>query len=225
MRLFIDSSDPREIEKAREWGVIDGVTTNPTLIAKGGSDKQKTLAGVIEASPGPVLCQVIGWNDKTSLVSQARWLHDYSDKIVVKLPMSRGGLQALAELKRIVPELKVAVTVVSSVAQAYLVGKSGADIVAIFNGPLAQALDQDVELVAPVRRLYDNYGFTTKILSCGRYPHSFAAFAVAGTDICTLRFEYLSLLYEHPFTEKRLRGFLEDWEKAFGTSTWPELEG
>ncbi len=88
--------------------------------------------------------------------------------------------------------MKIAVTLVSSIAQAYLVGKSGADIVAMFNGPLDQALDQEVELVAPVRKIYDNYGFATKILSCGRYPRSFGQFAVAGTDICTLRFELLS---------------------------------
>ena len=154
-------------------------------------------------------------------MGQARWLHSFSDRIVVKLPMSHGGITALQHLKREVPGMKIAVTLVSSIAQAYLVAKSGADIVAIFNGPLDQALDQEVELVAPVRRMYANYGFATKILSCGRYPRSFGDFAVAGTDICTLRFEFLSLLYEHPFTEKRMRGFMDDWRKAFGEQTWP----
>lgn len=223
MQLFIDSSNPSEIRTAAGWGIIDGVTTNPTLIAKAGPDMQAALDAVIEASPGPVLCQAVGSTDAASLVEQARWLHSHSDKIIVKLPMSHSGLEALRTLKGEVPEARLAVTLVSSVAQAYLVGKLGADIVAIFNGPLDQELDQEVELVAPVRTMYDNYGFTTKILSCGRFPRAFGRFAVAGTDICTMRFEYLQKLYEHPYTDKRMRGFMQDWEKIYGEATWPRL--
>ena len=221
MQIYIDSSDPREIRTAREWGILDGVTTNPSLISRGGSDMQATLRRVLDASPGPVLCQVIGWEDRESMVGQARWLHAFSDRIVVKLPLSQAGIQALLQLKREVPGITIAMTLVCSVAQAYLAGKAGADIVAIFNGPLDQALDQDVDLVAPVRKIYDNYHFPTRILSCGRYPRSFGEFAAAGTDICTLRFEYLSLLYEHPFTDKRVRGFMTDWQGVFGAATWP----
>ncbi|MGO9307897.1 MAG: transaldolase family protein [Spirochaetia bacterium] len=222
MQLFLDSCDPREISTAKGWGVLDGVTTNPTLFSReGGRAIEDVLRGVLDASPGPVLCQAIGWEDKDSLIGQARWLHAFSEKIIVKLPMSVAGIQALLQLKKEARGIRIAVTLVSSIAQAYIVGKSGADIVALFNGPLDQALDQEVELVAPVRRVYDNYGFPTKILSCGRYPRSFGQFAVAGTDICTLRFEYLALLYEHPFTEKRMRGFMADWEGAFGKITWP----
>jgi transaldolase len=225
MQLFLDSSDPQEIAKATEWGVLDGVTTNPSLIARGGGrDMKAILRKVLDVSPGPVLCQAIGWEDRDQLMAQAKWLHSFSEKIIVKLPMSIAGIQALLRLKKDVRGIRIAVTLVSSVAQAYLVGKSGADIVAIFNGPLEQALDQDVELVGPVRTIYDNYGFPTKILSCGRYPKSFGQFAVAGTDICTMRFEYLSLLFEHPFTEKRMRGFMGDWEGAFGNATWPTTE-
>ena len=222
MQLFIDSSDPKEIAKALEWGAIDGVTTNPSVIAKSGGDIRKTLAGVIEASPGPVLCQAVGWDDKDSLVAQAKWLAAQSDKIVVKLPICQNGIMALRQLKREAPGIKIAMTLVSSVAQAYLVGKAGADIVAIFNGPLEQSIDQDVDLVAPVRKMYDNYGFTTKILSCGRYPRSFGEYAIAGTDICTMKFEFIPLLYEHPFTEKRMLGFMADWKRSFGDQTWPK---
>ena len=221
MLLYIDSSDPKEIAQAKEWGAIDGVTTNPTVMAKGGSDMRTTLERVVEASPGQVLCQAIGFEDEDSLVAQAKWLAAFSDKIVVKLPMCKKGIMALSRLKREAPGLKVAVTLVSSLAQAYLVGKAGADIVALFNGPLEQSLDQDVDLVAPVRKIYSNYGFTTKILSCGRYPRSFGEYAVAGTDICTLKFEFISLLYDHPFTEKRIFGFMSDWKKTFGDETWP----
>ncbi len=225
MQLFLDSSDPSEIATARGWGVINGVTTNPTLIAKGGTNMRATLQKVLDASPGPVLCQAIGWGDKEALMAQAKWLHRFSDKIIVKLPMSIAGIQATMQLKKETPDMGISVTLVSSIAQAYIVGKAGADIVSIFNGPLDQALDQEVELVAPVRAIYRNYGFRTQILSCGRYPRLFGGFAVAGTDICTLRFEYLRLLYEHPFTEKRMKGFMDDWQKIFGNATWPMQEG
>jgi len=99
MQLFIDSSDPKEISQAREWGIIQGVTSNPTLISKAGPDMQGTLQQILDASPGAVLCQVIGWHDPAPLMAQAHWLHRFSDKIVVKWPMSVAGLQALQRLK------------------------------------------------------------------------------------------------------------------------------
>lgn len=222
MQVFIDSSSPDEIRQAREWGIIDGVTTNPTLIAKGGPDMQATLRKVVEASPGPVCCQVIGAHEIQPLKAQARWLHRFSEKIIVKLPASVAGFRALQDLKREAPDIRLAVTLVASVAQAYLAAKGGADVVALFNGPLDQVLDQEVDLVSPVRKIYANYGFKTKILSCGRFPRAFGQFAEAGTDICTLRFEFLKLLFDHPYTEKRLNGFMADWKNAFGEKTWPE---
>ena len=223
MQLFIDSSDPKEILQAREWGIIQGVTSNPSLIPKGGPDMQATLSGILDASPGAVFCQVIGWHDLEPLVAQARWLNGFSDRIIVKLPMSVAGIQALIQLKRESPEIKLAVTTVCSIAQAYLVGKHGADVVALFNGPLDQVIDQPVDIVAPIKKMYENYGFKTKILSCGRLPRAFAEFAVAGTDICTMKIEFLKLLYEHPFTDKRMTGFAQDWQGVFGDQTWPEL--
>ncbi|HKI70187.1 MAG TPA: transaldolase family protein, partial [Verrucomicrobiae bacterium] len=132
MQFFIDSSNPKEILQAREWGIIDGVTTNPTLISKGGKDMQETLRRVLDASPGPVLCQAVGWRDREILKSQARWLHKFSERIIVKLPMSAAGIQSVTELKKEVPGVRLAVTAVASVSQAYLCGKAGADIVAIF---------------------------------------------------------------------------------------------
>jgi len=225
MQVFIDSSDPKEIRTARSWGILDGVTTNPTLISRGGSDMKETLRQVLDESPGPVLVQVIGGEDVDSLVGQARWLQAFSGGIVVKLPMSVAGIQAVQRLKHERSERKVAVTLVCSVAQAYLAARAGADIVALFNGPLEQAVDQDVDLVTPVRKVYQNCHFPTLILSCGRYPRSFGEFAAAGTDICTLRFEFLSLLFEHPFTDKRYHGFMADWQRVFGNATWPRTEG
>lgn len=222
MQLFIDSSDPKEILQARDWGIIQGVTSNPSLIAKGGADMRKTLDGILEASPGQVFCQVIGWNDPQPMVEQARWLHRHSERIIVKLPFTVAGLKALQFLKSEKKNLPIAMTAIASVAQAYLAAKCGADVAAIFNGPLDQVLDQPVEIVAPIRTIYKNYGFTTKILSCGRFPRAFGEFAEAGTDICTMRFEFLKMLFEHPFTDKRLHGFADDWKSVFGDATWPK---
>lgn len=222
MQIYLDSANPDEIMRARDWGIIQGVTSNPTLIAGAGPDMASTLQRIVDASPGAVLCQAIGWHDPAPLMAQARWLHRFSERIVVKLPMSVAGLQALQRLKQDTPEMAIAITTVASVAQAYLAAKCGADIVAVFNGPLDQVLDQPVDLVQPIRQVFTNYGFPAKILSCGRYPRGFGEFAVAGTDICTLRFEFLKMLFDHPFTDKRMHGFLDDWRATFGEATWPE---
>jgi len=222
MQLFLDSANPQEILEARSWGLLSGVTTNPSLIPTAGPDLEKTLRAVLEASPGPVFVQAVGWHDPKPLVGQARWLHAFSGRIIVKLPMSVAGIQALLLLKQELPKIQVAVTAVATVAQAYLCGKAGADVAAIFNGPLDQVSDTPVELVTPVRKIYDNYGFHTKILSCGRLPRYFGEVAAAGTDICTMKLEFMRLLFEHPFTDKRMGGFLKDWGKVFGEKTWPE---
>ena len=221
MQLFIDSSNPEEILTARSWGIIDGVTTNPSLMSKAGPDVQAALRRVLEASPGPVFCQAIGWRDPGPLKAQACWLHRFSERIVVKLPMSMAGIQAVRELKQEHPQIRLAVTAVSTVAQAVLVAKAGADVVALFNGPLDLEQDEPVDIVAPLRAIYDRHGFKTKILSAGRYPRAFGEYVADGTDMITLRLEFLKLLFEHAFTDKRMRGFLEDWRQAFGDQTWP----
>ena len=223
MDLFLDSSNPKEILEARSWGLLSGVTSNPGLISAAGPDMQATLRGIVDASPGPVLVQVIGWHDPEPMIRQARWLHAFSDHIIVKLPASIAGLQALQQLKRELPDLRLAVTAIASLAQAYLAAKAGADIAAIFNGPLDQAEDTAHEMIGPVRQIYANYGFKTKILACGRYPRLFGEIAMAGADICTMRMEFMRLLYEHSFTESRMNGFLKSWRGTFGEKTWPEL--
>lgn len=223
MELFLDSADPGEIMEARAWGLISGVTSNPSLIAAAGADMEQTLRGILEASPGPVLVQVIGWQEMAPLVRQARWLHAFSERIIVKLPASIAGLQAVCHLRAELPDLQVAVTAIASIAQAYLAAKAGAHIAAIFNGPLDLAEDTAHDMIAPVRRIYANYGFKTKILACGRYPRLFGEIAVAGADICTMKMEFMRLLYQHPFTEQRMHGFLASWQSQFGDQTWPEL--
>src|SRR5260370_19452994 len=100
MQLFLDSSNPQEIRTACEWGIIGGVTTNPSLIAKTGVEMQQALRAVLEESPGPVFCQAIGWKEKDPLIAQARWLSAFSNRIIVKIPMSIAGITAVRELKQ-----------------------------------------------------------------------------------------------------------------------------
>jgi len=221
MQLYLDSANPEEILTARTWGILDGVTTNPSLMSKAGPDMQASLRAVLDASPGPVFCQVIGWKEAAPLKAQAKWLHQFSDRIIVKIPMSAAGIQAVHELKKESRGIRLAVTAVSTVAQAVLVAKAGADVVAIFNGPLDLEQDEPVEVVAPIRAIYDRHGFKTKILSAGRYPRAFGEYAAAGTDIVTLRMDFMRMLFEHAFTDKRMAGFSGDWQKTFGNQTWP----
>lgn len=224
MEILLDSADPVEIRDVAKRGLISGITTNPTLYAtqtKGTSFVDR-LNELIEASPGHVFTQVIGSQDRDAMIRQARWLARQSEKVIVKLPMTVQGIEAVMSLKHESPSIRLAVTAVSSVAQALIVGMAGADIVALFNGPLDTTSDTPVQIVAPVRRIYSTQGFRTKILSCGRFPRGVGEYAAEGSDMITVRREYLDLLYDHPYTDRRLTGFGRDWAGAFGDATWPQ---
>ena len=220
MQLYLDSSSPEEIRTAVAWGVIDGVTTNLSLIAKAGGEMRAALRAVLAVSPGPVFCQVVGWRDVASIKEQAHWLRRFSDRLIIKIPMSVAGITAVSQLKREDPTMQLAVTAVSSVAQAYLVAKAGADIVALFNGPLDLEQDERVRIVAPIRAIYDRAHFPTRILSAGRFARSFGEFAADGSDIITIRLEFMKALFDHAFTDKRMLAFHADWQKAHGDKTW-----
>jgi transaldolase len=224
MQLLLDSVDPKDIEEVAGWGLISGVTTNPGLYAARKGDFVQTLRDVLAVSPGDVFAQVLGWHDRDPLIRQALWLAEQSERIVVKLPMSIEGLQALIQLKKDHPHIRIAITTVSSVSQALLCAKAGADVVALFNGAFDTVSDTPIEMVTPVKRIYTHYGYKTRILSCGRFPRGVGEFAAAGSDYCTMKKEFHKMLYEHPYTDKRMLGFLADWEGAFGDKTWPEKD-
>jgi len=223
MEILLDSADPREVREVASHGLISGITTNPSLYANQarGASIVDRLHELVEASPGHVFTQVIGYQDRDAMIGQARWLSRQSERIIVKLPMTVEGIDVVRTLKREQPSIRLAVTTVSSVAQALIVGKAGADVVALFNGPLDTVSDTPVEIVASVKAIYSAWGFRTKILSCGRFPRGVGEYAAAGTDMVTMRGEYLNLAYEHPYTDKRLGGFMKDWVGAFGDATWP----
>ena len=221
MELLLDSGEPKEIEEAKASGLLAGVTTNPKIYANLGTDFVQRLSAIVEASPGYVFTQVIGWHDVDEMLGQARWLARKSPKIVIKLPMSVAGLQAVQILKKELPDTTLAVTAVASVWQALMCAKAGADIVALFNGPLDTVSDVPVRIVEPVKQIFKNYGYTTRVLSCARFPRSTAEFAMDGSDLCTLGIEFWRMLFDHPYTYQRMMGFGEDWRRAFGDQKWP----
>ena len=224
MEILLDSADPNEVREVARHGLISGITTNPSLYAKQahGVSLVDRLHELIEVSPGHVFTQVIGVDDLDSMIKQARWLRGRSDKIVVKLPMTVAGIEAVITLKREDPSIRLSVTAISTVAQAVIAGLAGADIVSLFNGPLDTVSDSAVEVVGPVRAAYRASRLDTKILSCGRFPRGFGEYAAAGSDMITVRKEFLDLAYEHPYTDKRVSGFQSDWRAAFGDATWPQ---
>jgi len=221
MKLLLDSGLPEEIEEIKATGMLSGVTTNPKIYGKLGTDYLKRLKDILAVAPGCVFTQVIGWHDTEEMIKQARWLSEQSEKIIVKLPISVEGLQALMRLKKENSQMRIAISVVSSISQALLAGKAGADIVALFNGAFDTVSDTPVRIVEPVKKIYQNYGFKTEILSCGRFPRGVGEFAVEGSDYCTVQAEYFRMLYEHPYTYMRMKGFAEDWQGAFSDKTWP----
>jgi transaldolase len=223
MEILLDSADPAEVAEAASHGVIRGITTNPTLYAvqARGASFVDRLRELVAVSPGNVFTQVLGLHDREAMIGQARWLAAQSTRIIVKIPMTVEGIEAVIQLKRGSPEIPLAVTGVASVSQALIVGNAGADVVALFNGPLDSASDTPVDLVGPVRAAYTHAGVRTRILSCGRFPRGVGEYAAAGSDLLTLKKEYLDLLYEHPYTDKRLTGFMADWAASFGDATWP----
>lgn len=221
MQFLLDTGNPDEINEVKSWNLICGVTTNPKIYGRLGTDFMKRLDQIVEASPGYVFTQVIGWHNTDEMVAQARWLATRSEKIVVKFPMCIEGLAAMGRAKKDNPEMTAAVTAVASPWQALLCGKAQADIVALFDGALDTESITPVELVAPVRQIFTNYGFKTKILSCGRFPRGIAEFAQAGSDFCTAGMEFLRGLYDHAYTDKRMHGFMDDWQGAFGDAKWP----
>ena len=221
MELLVDSIEPEEIEEVKSWGLISGVTTNPALYSKQKDKFTDRLKKIIEASPGYVFTQAIGWHNVEELKGQARWLAKQSEKIMVKLPMGIEGIQALIQLKKENPRMRIAITAVASVSEAMLCGMAGADVVALFNGPLDSVSDSHVDLVTPVRKIYDRWGYKTKILSCCRFAPGAGEFAAAGTDMLTMQISFHKMLYEHPYTDKRMAGFFEAWGGAFGDQKWP----
>jgi transaldolase len=201
-----------EIAEAHALGILDGVTTNPTLIAKTGKPFEQVVREILKIVDGPVNLEVVG-TDSETMVAEARRLAAYGENVVVKIPMLTEGLKAV---KRLSSEgISTNVTLIFSPSQALLAAKAGATYVSPFVGRLDDISHEGMELVAQIRQIYDNYGFATQILVASvRHPLHLVEAARMGADVATVPFSVLERLAGHPLTEKGLERFLADWKKV-----------
>lgn len=214
MKIFVDTADLGEIRRAAAAGLIDGITTNPSLLSKVVGDANlrdymKEIAGAVD---GPVSLEVVA-TDAEGMVAQGRELASIAENVVIKCPLTEQGLVATRRLRS--HGIGVNVTLCFSPAQALLAAKSGASFISPFVGRLDDISHQGMELIGQIREIYDNYGFDTEILVASvRHPLHFVEAALLGADIATLPPAVLWKLLDHPLTDRGLEAFLSDWKKA-----------
>ena len=219
MKFFIDTANLEEIKEAKELGLIDGVTTNPTLVAKEGcsnrEDFKKLVYQICEVVQGPVSAEVVSI-DVNGMVKEARELAEIHQHVVVKIPMITDGLKATRQLAE--AGIKINVTLVFSPLQALLAAKAGATYVSPFVGRLDDISQIGMELVAQILEIYQNYIFETEVLVASiRNPLHVLEAAQMGADVATIPFKVISQLARHPLTDIGMKQFLDDWKRVDST--------
>ncbi len=211
MKFFIDTANIEEIKEAAKMGMVDGVTTNPSLISKEGRDFEEVIKEICEIVDGPISAEVIS-TDTEGMVKEARHLAGIHDNIVVKIPMTVDGLKATRTLTG--EGIKTNVTLVFSPLQALMAAKAGATYVSPFVGRLDDLSHEGLLLVEQIVEIYSNYGYDTQIIVASvRNPLHVLDAAMMGADIATIPFNVLGKLAAHPLTDKGLKSFLDDWNK------------
>ncbi|MEM1329632.1 MAG: fructose-6-phosphate aldolase [Planctomycetota bacterium] len=215
MDLYIDTANLDEIKQAHDMGVLDGVTTNPSLIAKEGIDYGKRLAEICEVVRGPVSAEVIA-TDYEGMISEGRERAKIAENIVVKLPSTADGVRACKTLSD--EGTRTNLTLCFQPLQALLVAKAGAFLVSPFIGRLDDIGEDGMDLIHRIRQIYDIYGYETKLLAASiRHTKHMLECALAGADVATVPFSVIKGLLKHPLTENGLEKFVEDYQKAFGS--------
>ncbi|MFN3476133.1 MAG: fructose-6-phosphate aldolase [Candidatus Methylomirabilales bacterium] len=211
MKIFLDTANVKEIKEAVELGVLDGVTTNPSLIAKEGRDFVELVQEICGLVPGPVNVEVVA-TEADGMLEEARGLAKLHPNVVVKLPMTKEGLKAVKGLSA--EGIRTNVTLVFSPNQALLAAKTGASFVSPFLGRLDDIGHRGMDLVRQILLIYRNYGFPTQVIAASiRNPLHVVEAAEAGAHIVTMPWAVLSQLFKHPLTDIGLERFLADWEK------------
>ena len=214
MEFFIDTGMVDEIKEAAKWGIVDGVTTNPSLIAKSGRsqvDVIKEICGIID---GPISAEVIA-TDADGMLKEAYDIAKWHDNVVIKLPLTEAGVATCSKLSK--DGIKTNVTLCFSSNQALLAAKAGATYISPFLGRLDDIGHNGMQLIEEIRVVYDNYGFTTKILAASiRHGLHLRECALAGADVGTMPYKVIQSLYKHPLTDRGLEAFLADHAKANG---------
>jgi len=211
MKIFIDTANINEIKEAIKLGVIDGVTTNPTLLAKEKTPMNDLLKEICFLVPGPVSAEVIS-SDAEGMVNEARVLAKLAKNIIIKIPLTKEGLKAVNLLSR--ENIKTNVTLCFSAGQALLAAKAGADYVSAFIGRLDDISQVGMDLICDIKEIYTNYNFKTQIIVASvRNPVHVLDAAKIGADIATIPFAVIEQLVKHPLTEIGIQRFLEDYKK------------
>jgi len=209
MKLFIDSADVTELRAAAASGLVDGVTTNPSLIAKSGRKMKEAIAEICAIIPGPVSAEAVA-TDVDGMLAEGRYLARIASNVVVKLPLTENGLRACRTLSD--EGIRVNVTLCFSAVQAMLAAKAGAYFISPFIGRLDDRGVDGMELIREIRRIYDNYGYQTNILSASiRSADHVRLAALAGSDCATLPPKIFAALYKHELTDSGVEAFLKDW--------------
>ncbi len=213
MKFFIDTANLDEIKEANELGMIDGVTTNPSLVAKEGNvDFKEHIAKICSIVNGDVSAEVTAL-DTEGMLREGRELAKIAPNVVIKCPLTLDGLKATRAFRA--EGTKVNVTLCFSAAQALLAAKAGATYISPFIGRLDDISQDGMQLIRDIVQIYDNYGFATEVLAASiRHPMHIVDCALAGADVATIPFKVITQLVKHPLTDKGLEGFLSDWKKS-----------
>jgi transaldolase len=213
MKFFIDTANLDEIREASEMGLIDGVTTNPSLVAKERDvDFKGHIAKICEMVPGDVSAEVTSI-DAEGMLREGRELAAIAPNVVVKCPLTLDGLKATRQFRS--EGIKVNVTLCFSPAQALLAAKAGATYISPFIGRLDDIGHDGMQLIRDIVQIYDNYGFATEVLAASiRHPMHIVDCALAGADVATIPYKVIQQLVKHPLTDKGLDSFLDDWKKS-----------
>ncbi len=212
MKFFIDTADVDEIRKAHAMGCVDGVTTNPSLLAKVGRPLEETIREICSIVDGPISAECVSL-EAPELIKEGRQLAKIHDNVVVKIPMGVEGMKAVKALTQ--ENIRTNVTLVFSANQALLCAKAGATYVSPFVGRLDDISEDGMQLIADIVDIYGNYDFTTQVLVASvRNPIHVLQSAKLGADVATLPFSVIQQLANHPLTEIGIKKFLADWEKV-----------
>ena len=212
MKFFIDTADLDEIREAEDLAILDGVTTNPSLIAKAGKPFKETILQICNIVNGPVSTEVTAL-DKDGMLKQGREYASWHKNVVVKLPTTREGVKACKVLTG--EGIKTNLTLCFSANQALLVAKAGATYVSPFVGRVDDISQDGMQLIKDIVLIYNNYGYTTQVLAASiRHPMHVVDAAKAGAHVATIPWKVLDMLFNHPLTDKGLATFLKDWEKV-----------
>jgi len=212
MKFFVDTAEVEEIRDLHDRGFLDGVTTNPSLVAKSGRDFKEVIKEICEVTPGPVSAEVAS-TDYDTMLKEGRTLAKLADNVVVKVPLTPDGLKACKALRD--DGTKVNVTLCFSANQALLAAKCGATYISPFIGRLDDINLPGMDLIADIRTIYDNYDFETEILAASiRSVNHISDAAIAGADIATVPYGVIMKMFDHPLTDKGLAAFIADWKKT-----------